>query len=520
MLLHYDTFWSYLVEEDEFVFSKVQNLLTKSEYDFVTKNTSVITLFIEELDFLGRKQLKFPSGLVKYIKLNVPFIEVIPIQTKLELKYTINEVLDICNQIKLINSSFEIRDYQAEAVLVSANRFASLIEASTGAGKTNIMGILCRLLKDDKILILNNQNFILQQIYERLISLGISQDEIGTGCTNLDRRIQICSTQTMFNRIQKNIPEVLDYLYNDVNTIITDECQHLQSITGFLPILYTNPNNLRHIVGYSGSPFRNPKYPYNNLMDIVTIGILGEPAFKYSLSEAIEDTNIAQTYSYFINYQPKKCYLPEYASYNSLYSFNIMKNENRNRAGIELIKFLNKHNIKTLVLFSKIDKHGLVVQKQLYDEGIKSLFLCGGETIYEFTGKKKPEKRKGNIDDIKKALNSDYNIILGSSVFYEGIDISTLDVGILFGGGKSPISLTQANGRVARKKQHDLNASIIVDFKDIGGHYIFQNQYEKRRQILRSNGVKNFDKVQDFMDMIIKIEESKNRFQNSKKEEN
>mgnify|MGYP003425275302 FL=1 len=55
MLLHYDTFWSYLVEEDEFVFSKVQNLLTKSEYDFVTKNTNVITLFIEELDFLGRK---------------------------------------------------------------------------------------------------------------------------------------------------------------------------------------------------------------------------------------------------------------------------------------------------------------------------------------------------------------------------------------------------------------------------------------------------------------------------------
>lgn len=520
MILYYDTFWSYLVDEEEFVFSKVESLLTKSDYDYVTKDTNIITLFIEEKDPLGRKQLKFPSGLVKYLKNSCPFIEINPIQTKPELKYTMSEVLDICNSIKDINTSFEIRDYQAEAVLVSANKFESLIEASTGSGKTNIMGILCRLLKDDKILILNNQNFILQQIYERLISLGIKEEEIGTGCTNLDRRIQICSTQTMFNRIQKNVEEVLDYLYYDVNTIITDECQHLQSITGFMPILYTNPNNLRHIVGYSGSPFRNPKYPYNNLMDIVTISILGEPSFTYKLTEAIEDENIAQTYSYFINYQPKKCYLPDYVGYNSLYSFNIMKNENRNRAGIELIKYLNKHNIKTLVLFSKIDKHGLVIQKQLYDEGVKSLFLCGGETIYEFNGKKKPEKRKGDVEDIKEALKKDYNIILGSSVFFEGIDISDFDCGLLFGGGKSPISLVQANGRVARKKKHDLNVSIMVDFKDIGGHYIFQHQYEKRRQILRSNGVKNFEKVQDFMNMILKIEESKEKYKNSSKEEN
>ena len=60
----------------------------------------------------------------------------------------------------------------------------------------------------------------------------------------------------------------------------------------------------------------------------------------------------------------------------------------------------------------------------------------------------------------------------------------------------------------------------MVDFKDIGGHYIFQNQYEKRRQILRSNGVKNFEKVQDFMNMILEIEKSKERYKNSSKEEN
>lgn len=511
MILYYDTFWSYLVDEEEFVFSKVESLLTKSDYDYVTKDTNIITLFIEEKDPLGRKQLKFPSGLVKYIKNSCPFIEINPIQTKPELKYTMSEVLDICNSIKDINTSFEIRDYQAEAVLVSANKFESLIEASTGSGKTNIMGILCRLLKDDKILILNNQNFILQQIYERLLSLGIKEEEIGTGCTNLDRRIQICSTQTMFNRIQKNVEEVLDYLYYDVNTIITDECQHLQSITGFMPILYTNPNNLRHIVGYSGSPFRNPKYPYNNLMDIVTIGILGEPSFTYKLTEAIEDENIAQTYSYFINYQPKKCYLPDYVGYNSLYSFNIMKNENRNKAGIELIKYLNKHNIKTLVLFSKIDKHGLVILKELKNQGVKSYMFCGGGTTYEYNDKLKLHKIKKNLDDVRKNLQNDYNVILGSSVFYEGCDVPELQAVVLFGGGKSPITLVQALGRACRRKPVGLNKALIIDFKDIGGHYIFQNQYEKRKQTIILNGTKNINDVNKFIQLVRELDENRNK---------
>ena len=287
---------------------------------------------------------------------------------------------------------------------------------------------------------------------------------------------------------------------------------------------------------YKDSTISNDKWDScfdNNWMDCFwrfcfnTQKIFDEPLIEESEPEQRkilirkETVNrVEKTYSYFINYQPKKCYLPDYVGYNSLYSFNIMKNENRNRAGIELIKYLNKHNIKTLVLFSKIDKHGLVIQKQLYDEGVKSLFLCGGETIYEFDGKKKPEKRKGDVEDIKEALKKDYNIILGYSVFFEGIDISDFDCGLLFGGGKSPISLVQANGRVARKKKHDLNVSIMVDFKDIGGHYIFQHQYEKRRQILRSNGVKNFEKVQDFMNMILKIEESKEKYKNSSKEEN
>lgn len=156
------------------------------------------------------------------------------------------------------------------------------------------------------------------------------------------------------------------------------------------------------------------------------------------------------------------------------------------------------------------------MQKQLFDEGVNSKFICGGETIYEFTGKSKPNKYKGNIEDIKRALNEEgYNIIFASQVLNEGVDISCFEAGILFAGGKSPISIIQQNGRIARLKAHGLNKAVIIDFKDLGGHYIFSHQYNKRKQILASNNVINLEKVEDFFNLIEEIKESKNKFNNS-----
>ena len=71
-----------------------------------------------------------------------------------------------------LNPDFEIRDYQLDAVLTSVNRYRSLIHSCVGSGKSSMMSLVCKVLKNDKILILNGNNFILTQIYERLLSFG------------------------------------------------------------------------------------------------------------------------------------------------------------------------------------------------------------------------------------------------------------------------------------------------------------------------------------------------------------
>lgn len=516
MLVKCNSFWSYIIGEPDSTIEQIKSLLTQNEYDYKKEETIVTPFYLQCPTILDTYQvLKFPTGLCKYIvdKLHLEVEE----KEFIEKVYTKAEVLEACNEIVEVNPKFEIRDYQVDAVLASLNQYQSLILSSVGSGKTSIMSIVVKMLKDHKILITNDNGFILQQIKDRLISVGISSEDISMNINDLSKRICILTSDILYSHIKRKDQDLLDYL-KQVNTFIVDEAQHLQSISGFISLLYTEIGTLKHVIGYSGSPFRNHRYPYKNLMDFTTIALLGEPAFTYDMDDAINNGNIAKVYSYFINYNGKKSFLSDYLDYFVLYRYNIQNNAARNRAGIEMIKYLNQYNIKTLVLFNYIDKHALPIMKQLKQEGVKALMIRGGAgtvkgvpqgIIYEYDDKLRKKETKGPISVITDAIDGDYNIIFASSILNEGVDIENFDAGILFAGGKSPISLTQQTGRVSRKKHNGLNISLIIDFKDINCNGMFVGQYNKRKQLMKDKGVTNIEKVEDFCSLVQEIASSK-----------
>lgn len=502
-------FWSYLCNESTFVVQQVKDLLTKIQTDYDTKEQKTYVFYQEVnsviIDNEIYNTIRFPTGLIKYITNKLP----IQVETK-EIpvrKFTQDDIINYANIVHNFNEKFEIRDYQIEATMTSLNQFESLIYSSVGSGKTSMMSLVCKILSNDKILIMNGNNFILQQIYERLLSFDITDVSWNPSKEpDYTKRIVLINTKGSDQRLNRNDTDYLNFL-KSVNTIIWDECQHLQSLTNFEPIFYTDDRNLRHIIGYSGSPFRNYEHPYNNIDDFILIAILGEPAFTYEMKDTIEDKNIAQPYSYFINYQNKEAYVPPHLkdNYFVLYKFNIIYNKNRNRAGIEMLKFLDKNNINTLASINNL-KPGQNLMKTLKEEGIKSLFICGDNTIYEWIPNKrgtlKLEKRYGTTEDIKKAFDNGYNIIFGSSVLDEGVDIEEFQAVVLFSAGKTPIAGIQRLGRCSRKKKTGKNISFVIDFKDINGNYMFRNHYEKRKKMMQDSGVINIEKVQDFCNMI------------------
>ena len=514
MIYNTQTFWSYICNEGPFIIEQAKDILTRKEYDFDTKKYNIRKFYQKinniEVGGIPYETIRFPTGLINFITKKLPLqVEIKEPRYKL---YTEQEVLDYANLVKEINPSFEIRDYQIEACLASLNNFQSLIHSSVGSGKTSVMSLVCKILENDRILILNGNNIILQQIYDRLLSFGITDVSWNPSKEpDYTKQIVLINAKSSDERLNKQDEAYLNFLQK-VNTFIVDECQHMQALTNFEPIFYMDELNLKHIIGYSGSPFRNYDHPYNNADDFTLIAIIGEPAFSYEMKDTIEDQNIAQPYSYFINYPNREAWLPDHLKDNYFvqYRMNIIHNKARNRAGIEMLKFLNKHGVKTLASINNI-KPGQNLMKTLKEEGVNSIFVCGDNTIHEWkagrTGKLKLVTEEGGVDNIKQAFEKGYNIIFGSTVMDEGVDIADFQAVVLFSGGKTPIAGIQRVGRASRKKKTGKNVSFVIDFKDIGGASIFQNQYEKRKKMMKDCGVINIEKVQDFCKMIEELNE-------------
>lgn len=797
MIYKFDSFWSYIGDEPDYVLTQVKDILTCHDYNYTTEQYTDVKFWLTHTNILGQEVLKFPTGLCEYVAQKTG-CQIEHKKTQYD-EYTDSDVLQIAQKVQKLFPGFEVRDYQKDLTLASVDKYSSMIVAATGSGKTSIMTMLAILWKNKRILVSNNQNFILKQIYDRFLAMGISKDEIATGTTDLSKRIVIISTQTAYNRIKSQDPEFLEYLkgveviindecftkgtkistpcgdkpietirpgdvvycfdektkkittekvlhtfvneksadveikingqtikctknhpfytnfgwktaeeiYNDkanknylflvqkrsvdnsnqlakitnskwwtrlllkrmqnclyvknilrnngenkcevqrkvqagqtrqqsyvqkrntgktityaeshgtqtkntrgewkgydysttnsirgtrkrlgggiccshglfqkirelpitlqnryskqpeksrhrsgwskpqlnreeksrqkeravfnwvglesikiqkprnndkfvynfeVNRfnnyfaegVLVHNCQHYQSVSNFSMLFYTP--NLQHLVGYTGSPFRNPNKPYSNATDMTTIALFGEPAITYSMEDSIENQNIATPYSYFINYD---CYKMEYMAGTDFfvqYNRSIVYNKQRNKAGIEILRFLHNNGIKTLGLFRIVKKHGLVVLKELKRYGVKALFLQGGETIYECDSKLKITSRKGGIDEIKKALHEDgYNIILASQVMDEGVDITSFQCGVLFTGGKSAIKIVQQTGRVSRAKSSGENISLVIDFNDTPINKMFANQYKERKKTLKQNGVIELQNLQEVIDIV------------------
>ena len=519
-IIHTNTFWDYIIDESPEIISKVIGLLTRKEFDFDTKKTNLSRYYNIINKFTCddgiHKLIRFPGGLCKYISrtLNLQIDEI----QEQENLYTADYVLQKAKEVQQLNSKFEIRDYQLDAVLTSVNRYRSLIHSCVGSGKTSMLSLVCKILKNDKILILNGNNFILTQIYERLLSFGETDVSWIQGKEpDYSKRIVLLNTSGSDSRLNRQNEAYINFL-KEVNTIIWDEAHHIQSLTWFEPLFYTSTENLQHIIGYSGSPFREYKNPYENDEDFRTIALLGPRAFIYEMKDTIADKNIAEPHAYFISYKNKQAVLPRQFedNYFMKYRMNIVYNKARNTAGIEMLKFLNKNGIKTLAAFNN-KKPGQKIMKELKEQGINSLFQCGKETIYEYILTKrnalKLEERKGTPKDIRDALENDYNIIFGSTVMDEGIDLDVFQAVVIFSAGKTSISNIQRIGRASRKRKNGRNISFVIDFKDIGGERTCEEHYYKRRQMLLDSGVKILSDVQDFMKLIKEIGEENTKME-------
>jgi superfamily II DNA or RNA helicase len=255
---------------------------------------------------------------------------------------------------------------------------------------------------------------------------------------------------TVINYQSLNAPSIVAA----ADVIVFDECHHVAAKT--LYNLAMKAQSSAIIVGLSATPTRE------DMQDMKMFGATGPIVYQVSRRELIDAGFLSDARVVYLRprFDTRGDYTLDYAG---TYEKHIVRNDNRNELIITSAEKYVMSGKKVLVLVTQIE-HGQEVYNRIISS--KKVF-CHGTTDERF-----------------KDL-SQFDVIVASNIFNEGIDLPELDVVILAAGGKSSIQLTQRVGRVLRLKKHQ-HPAVIVDFVDLGPRHLSAH-YKKRRALLEAD---------------------------------
>lgn len=503
MLIIKQDMWSSVVAEDPDFMERLKERLTIRPERY--SKTSEDACFYKEIK--KGFWLDVPTGIVESMILPYFYFETVIDQRSDGFeKFDPNIVHKAFQEMTEFSPGFEVRPHQVAAAIKCMMIKRGICEAPTGFGKTEVISALCKMISG-KILIINNRKSILHQIKQRMNDRGVMKKiEYLSEKVDLEGSEIIISTNNLiYNRIKKRDNKYLNYL-KSLSAIIIDESHHASAISQITPILISNPE---YLIGFTAS-----KYKGNRCLDDCIIdAVLGRSIFSMTSRYLRDAGYLSKIYAYYIPYvgkTPKRFYRCEADVYTDM----IVNNFQRNEKVTEITKTLLENNLKTIIFVSRID-HGKAIIEDLKSKGIKSLFYCGGDKIYEATDnldnkyKHIIEERKGSVDEIKDCLkNNGYNVIVGNVVFNEGLDVPEFDAGILVDAGKNVISHIQRIGRVCRQKQVGINAAVFIDFDDNSTETLY-NWTRIRIQHLFEEGISVVNKP-TFYELIKQIGKSRN----------
>lgn len=254
------------------------------------------------------------------------------------------------------------------------------------------------------------------------------------------------------------------------NDIIISNCHHVPADTANTVSQWCK--NAYYRIGVSATPWRDGGD------DLLIEAVLAKrkPENNINASYLIRNGYLVPATIYFV---PMKQVFKG-KNYHNVYQQAIVDNEERNKAVVTIAtKMLETKQMTTLILIQRVE-HGEKLQEMLFKKIPQKTFtitvddpkngkptMVRVKNIEFLSGQDEALRRKAVIQAVKEKK---CQILIGSTIADEGLDISSLDALILAGGGKSSTRAFQRIGRVLRlhtnpdgtKKER----AVVFDFQD------------------------------------------------------
>lgn len=319
-------------------------------------------------------------------------------------------------------------DYQLEAAKAVLGAQQCILKVATNGGKTEIAAAVTNYLRVPTVFIVPGVD-LLHQTRERFaLRLGIPLEEIGiVGDSEfqLGAWITLATADSLFAK-KDQIPELRDAMQKVWQLMFVDECHTAGSDT-FYDVL--DSINAFYRVGLSGTPLDR-----SDGADLKLIAQTGAIAYDVSNKLLIE-----RGISVPVDVEIRRVDEPkvEGANYESVHSRGVTNNDILNNDIVKWVSERAAENRQVLILVRKV-AHGKVLEKALRQCVDTCKFLHGSETT---------EVRRNTLRGYDAG---ELQVLIGTSILYQGIDTRAIDVIVFADLGKSKIAALQAIGRGLR----------------------------------------------------------------------
>ena len=329
-------------------------------------------------------------------------------------------------------SKHKPRKYQIEGISDALKKNRRLIISPTGSGKSLMIYAITRYHVEHqrRVLIIVPTTSLVEQMYKDFIEYGWDVDEychrIYAGKDLLSKKNVIISTWQSIYKLPKT--------WFKYDVVIGDEAHQFKSKS--LVSIMTKLYDTKYRYGFTGTLDGTQTHKW------VLEGLFG-PSYKIVNTRELQEKGYLATLNIkvlLLKHEPKK-----FETYQDEIEY-IISHEKRNKFIRNLVLDLKGN---TLVLYSRVATHGEVLFDLINRDDRKVFFIHGGVDVEE----------RESVRSIAE-VESNAIIIASFGTFSTGINIKNLHNIVFSSPSKSRIRTLQSIGRVLRKSNSKLSATL------------------------------------------------------------
>lgn len=294
----------------------------------------------------------------------------------------------------------------------------------------------------------------------------------------LDDATTRAKAQAITDKKQKARAETVEFL--EKIGFLTLEEAHEVSGTGFFE-LCNAMTNAHYRLALTATPNMKDSEEANMRLAAVsgTIGI------KVSEKELIDKGILATPHFKFIDSKPAATGVHRGSAFPVAYERGIVKNAGRNTQILQQVMKAKRYGLTTMIL----------VQHTAHGDILKNILKTAGLRVEFIRGEDSQEQRQAALDALAAGK---LDVLIGTTILDVGVDVPSVGMVILAGGGKAEVAVRQRIGRGLRAKKAGPNICFVVMFQDTWNNHTNSHSRECRRIIQDTPGfaeniVEDFD---------------------------